>query len=1385
MATPRTAKSPDGYLAMIYNLNASFNLELPNHLISTPTRRPIEQRPLGEKCVALLKPLYYNKSVDLDRVLKDFSDWAKPVLSDWVPKAKQEPGTLPSPRLSFIHDNTLAAARSILPEQRMLLLEYLWQLLRDEEYILNRGESRIPHAWKPNAAASNTGRPDKVSSYAVNSSDAFSNARNSTNTLRSANSNLFSPEKAGVDRRNSDSAYNTAPTNAAHIPGRKTSPQKRKDVDDFEVFVTAPSSPSASSCYTMSLLDDDDFADSDLEELDIALDMLNLADPLDGDDQVLGKSPKKQTRIDSHFPSSKSTHESSEPSFIGKASPDSNEVENKPDVNPSFSTVNTSRTTVSFGASTAPTSFSHSFANDHFDEISQCSSTAEVLQSDEATRLFNDTSFVAEKPNSQEVRIQHIIKELEEHGPFSTKNIIQTGLPLRYRYEAQRVANYRRIHVEDLLRGVDHLNLPDYDDFWKDTIRGLPLALEKTRMTAWNMAVSQYEDQEPTGDVVTLSGQLSWCDRSEKGYFKLTLNPLKFERSYRFCRRFGSDRFLEITFPTLTRPPGHLVRGSREKEVLLTAVTRWLATSEHHILGRIWRGFYLEDVQPKKAPKTKKDDKDDCETKLEMKNKVFLFAIDGIDFATGFGQDLPPQNQTSEKRTKMSIDTLTNWHMPIADNINQTDCKLFQRFSLGLSRTRATVVLRREETVFVEDPPSPAVVMNDGCALMSRSLGMEIARILDLEGLPACYQARIAGAKGVWMVDRDDSRFKPGERNFGIQITESQLKIRPAPQHDRRPVDDARLTFEVVSYSRPLKSSSLSVQVLKVLQHGGVQEAHIERFIRQSMSTFYGTFLDVVSRRTRVSCRGWLQMMRPIGDEGYKRKTRRLDDIFPTQYIEQAALLVENGFSPMELPYLTELFKGILKSYLDDLFDNVRITVMQSTFAYCIADPLGVLEPGEIHLGFSRVWEDGVTGTELHETDVLVTRLPAHLASDIQKRKAVYKSELRHFKDVVIFPTTGDYPLAGMLSGGDYDGDQCWVCWDQDIVTPFTNTPFNSDDQPPPEDLGLISHATKMNKVESVDAFLAKTFMFNAHSSKLGTCTIEHETFCYHQNGISSEGAVMISWLLSYLVDSKKAGLELTEAAWHRLRGKYIPRQLQKPAYKEENPQIWNRRNILDFLKFGVIQSERDELLEKFDIFRRENGIRHRDSHLVELWETAMEQARSERRTGNSVLFDALEDLKNRIVNTRNDWNRTKYDSYATSIAMASQKLEEIQPPHFDHDLSCVWRYCPEEWANLRASCLYAHSHVDAGFVWFAAGMVLARMKVKARGPFRTMECDTYRTMRVSQNAVKRFEAKVSRGDPGEEDDDDEFLDVDESIFWELEENYDGESTDEDWISAA
>ncbi|KAF5661327.1 qde-1 RNA-dependent RNA polymerase [Fusarium circinatum] len=120
--------------------------------------------------------------------------------------------------------------------------------------------------------------------------------------------------------------------------------------------------------------------------------------------------------------------------------------------------------------------------------------------------------------------------------------------------------------------------------------------------------------------------------------------------------------------------------------------------------------------------------------------------------------------------------------------------------------------------------------------------------------------------------------------------------------------------------------------------------------------------------------------------------------------------------------------------------DKMRIEISQSTWALMVVDFQGVLGPDEVQLCFSGPFNDGLEQRyDLEGFDVIVARCPAHLPSDIQKVKAVFKPELRHLKDVVVFPFTGQELLAGKLSGGDYDGDRAWICWDSDIVDNFRN----------------------------------------------------------------------------------------------------------------------------------------------------------------------------------------------------------------------------------------------------------------------------------------------------------------------------------------------------------
>lgn len=78
----------------------------------------------------------------------------------------------------------------------------------------------------------------------------------------------------------------------------------------------------------------------------------------------------------------------------------------------------------------------------------------------------------------------------------------------------------------------------------------------------------------------------------------------------------------------------------------------------------------------------------------------------------------------------------------------------------------------------------------------------------------------------------------------------------------------------------------------------------------------------------------------------------------------------------------------------------MSIGLPESTYAFMIADPLAILGPDEVHIGFSSAFKDPKTNidqTMLHDLDVLVARSPAHLPSDIQKVQQTGREKLCWF----------------------------------------------------------------------------------------------------------------------------------------------------------------------------------------------------------------------------------------------------------------------------------------------------------------------------------------------------------------------------------------------------
>ncbi|KAF7734063.1 RNA-dependent RNA polymerase [Penicillium ucsense] len=936
-----------------------------------------------------------------------------------------------------------------------------------------------------------------------------------------------------------------------------------------------------------------------------------------------------------------------------------------------------------------------------------------------------------------------LVDSLREDGPFSSRQTLSQKIPLRFRYELERIGRAWDVPLSKIYK-ANRVPFASQDSFW-DWIRtshsqrcGRDVP-ERSPAKAWDAAVGTFKT-EKASEVVIMSGKLEWCSPAKPGILKLNLMPLRTDKTCRFHRRFGSDRFMTLTLPAPARPPKHL-QFLDHPSVLRESIAYWLTRHDHRCFGRTWRPFYVE--QGKGKSKERKD----------PYFQIELFAIDGTDFIPSpryMQHRVAPPNQMSDAHTPMSVEDLLEWHMPTAENGNQSNCKLFQRLSLGLSKTYASVALRPSQVVRLRDDPSRELQMNDGCALMSRGLANAICDKLGITGpTPSAFQGRIAGAKGLWMVDRYQSSIRSFcqddtgcANDIWIQISDTQLKIYPHPQDWDEDFDPEKLIFEVVKWSKPLNPVNLNIQLLIILAHGSSCRGYIAELTRNSIRDPFEKLTEVLERNSNVACRALLQELKPSG-ANFANRGRQLDQ-WVANDAEFIMHLCEAGFSPQSFHPLRKRIRYLLNELLDRYIEDLHILVPLSTYAFCIADPYGVLEEDEVHFGFSKNWKDPNGKFEdnlLEGMDVLVGRLPAHLPSDIQRRRAVWKSELRHFKDVIVFPTTGCQPLADMLSGGDYDGDTPWVCWDPRIVERFRNSPKPTESLPV-EHFGLTRYSKPMSQVHSTDDFLQGAFEFNLTVSNLGRCTLEHERIAYHKS-LDCPEAKELACLLGHLVDGRKGGVHLSEPAWQAFRQKISPGGRAPPAYRNQD-QKPKMTNIIDYLKFHVVVKERCDILTELERrFPETESFDNPDKDLTRPWTEAQNAAKIDQESsGHGDLDHILDQVSQSIGTLHKEWIELKNnESYTTRLRKTADAARALAPPEIgSHPLAHTWRNSPHEWRSLLASCCY-HRYRNSLFPFHAFGDALCQLKAVSTGSFRTITNEMVACLRINQKMATRLVA--------------------------------------------
>jgi hypothetical protein len=225
-------------------------------------------------------------------------------------------------------------------------------------------------------------------------------------------------------------------------------------------------------------------------------------------------------------------------------------------------------------------------------------------------------------------------------------------MSFKTRFECARVALASGLDIYDLA-SEDVLSMTTYDNLWayfKQKSSEEPrLALPKrSSPKVW---------QDPSGQFLNLKASLAFDEnpKSTKPLFKLQLHSMKYEKSCRFKRAFGGDRFLYLFLPDLKLP-----QWLKDQEAHLEIrLQEWLK-SVKQFLGREWEVVHVEPVKP--------------DTKKARKDRIFSYRV--ILFATS-GYDILP-------RLEMTIDGLINWFMPLKKTGGQSFCKAYARLDLGL-----------------------------------------------------------------------------------------------------------------------------------------------------------------------------------------------------------------------------------------------------------------------------------------------------------------------------------------------------------------------------------------------------------------------------------------------------------------------------------------------------------------------------------------------------------------------------------------------------------------------------------------------------------------------------------------------------------------------------
>ncbi|KAF3930202.1 hypothetical protein ABW20_dc0102476 [Dactylellina cionopaga] len=452
----------------------------------------------------------------------------------------------------------------------------------------------------------------------------------------------------------------------------------------------------------------------------------------------------------------------------------------------------------------------------------------------------------------------------------------------------------------------------------------------------------------------------------------------------------------------------------------------------------------------------------------------------------------------------LTCDDIRQW-MGRFDNI-KVIAKYAARLGQCFSTTRAIHGFKVKD-IDIPDVERNGHCFTDGCGTISQSAAQLIAAEFGPpkgEPTPSCFQFRLSGCKGVLAVDPNLKRGETSDASFQICIRPSQRKFEA--EHN---------ILEIIKCST-FSVATLNRQLIAVLSDLGLDDQIFLDKLRDQLSSL---------RDAMTEPRMALNLLRKFID--------------PNQATLRIARLILDGFMKTKEPFLQCLLHLWRAWSIKMLKEKARIAVENSCFLLGVVDETATLK-GHFSNEHRKMKEIRDRGGPLRvdllpeifvqipdpdnkglfnvvEGPCLLARNPSLHPGDLRIVNAVDCPKLRHLRNVVVLPQTGERPIANMCSGGDLDGDDFIVIWDGAFLPPKINE--EPMDYSPPIPVEAAGGRVTINDISTF-------FVSYMKNDTLGTIANAHLAATdYLAQGIFSPQCIELAGLHSLAVDFPKTGV--------------------------------------------------------------------------------------------------------------------------------------------------------------------------------------------------------------------------------------------------------------------